>query len=208
MTRVNLIPPGIRYSQRRRGHLKRWAFSLATVATAVGVSLSVEALRRAQANDLRTQSGQLQAELESTRQETRTVTGAASRVLERIERAKALRGKRAWSGLFTLIDSCIPAGCWLTRVASDPAAPGSGPRRQAPPPAPEGSTEQPRAITIEAPSGIRLAGYAAGAAEPLVFVSNLKASGVFTDVTLAHSQREPVLDGLFYQFELVCAWEP
>ena len=125
MTRVNLIPPGVQRSQIRRGHLKRWAASLAAVVTAVGVSLTVEGLRQVEANDLRAQKARLQEELESTRREARDVTAEASGVLERIERAKALRGKRTWSALFSLIDSCLPNGCWLTQVASDPATPGS-----------------------------------------------------------------------------------
>ena len=63
-----------------------------------------------------------------------------------------------------------------------------------------------RAITIDAPRRLKIAGYAPDSARPYLFVENLKRTDAFEAVRLDSSQREPVLDGSYYHFELVCEW--
>ena len=61
-------------------------------------------------------------------------------------------------------------------------------------------------VTIEAPRKLRIAGYAPVAAHPYDIVSSLKETDVFASVALERSEREPVLDGSYFRFELVCEW--
>lgn len=205
MVGVNLIPKAVQLAQARRRHMNRWGVSILAAAALLAVPSTIDWLQRAEATELRTRNANLQIELAAAGTRLRAQTAQANETLLQLERARALRSKRAWSAMFAMIGRCMPAGCWLTSVATDPATPPAASRGATA--SRKGADEgNPQTIVIEAPRKLRVAGYATDVAEPHGFVANLKDTGVFTDVVLEHSRREPALDGYYFRFELVCEW--
>lgn len=204
MVRLNLLPPDVQVEAARHRHLRRWTVSTFFVFLGFLISLSVEWTRQAQADDLEHQSHQLRVSLGTVTADLEAVSTEATRVLQQIERAEALRAKRSWSGMIGLIDTCLPSGSWLVTVATDPeraaAQPAAGPAVADP------KAGEPVAVTIDSPRRLRIFGYATDASEPLQFVSAMKDQGIFSSVTLINSQMEPVFDGQYYRFEVICEW--
>ncbi len=205
MVAVNLIPDSVRRAYQRRRHMKRWAVAASASASLLVACLVIDWLERAEAADLYAQNSQLQGQLESVRADLQAVTQEAENVLSRITRAEALKSKRAWSSIFALVSSCMPSDAWLTSLATDPSRP-SLRRDHSIAPKPKEGDEEPQAIMIDAPRKLRIFGYAVEAGHPHEFVTNLKRTDAFTRVTLARTQREPVFDGSYFRFELVCEW--
>ncbi len=225
MTSVNLIPESVLVAQTQRRHAKSWTLLVLAAAGLSAVPLMLDWSRRAHAAELRDESDRLRQELGSTRLQLRTTSAEATRVFLEVERANALRSKRAWSGMFALIASCMPADCWLASVATDPDAPAGG-ASPGPVVAQPKSTDGKREIvTIEAPRKLKIIGYAENDTQPLAFVTHLKESRVFRSVLLERAVRAPDVAAAFspsrgidaadpsgpsggavYQFEVVCAW--
>jgi hypothetical protein len=215
MISVNLIPESMLLAHLRRRHTRRWLVIGIASATLLAAPIALESYRAARAESLDQQWRLIKRELDTLQSELSSVTLASRDTYLQIERARALRTKRSWSSMLGVIASAMPEGCWLTELATDPATPsggassarrtGSGPPATAPTDSPE-STDQKRTVTIEAPRAIRLIGYAADSSEPLVFVSRLKETGVFRSVNLENAQRQPVADGHYFRFELLCGW--
>lgn len=208
MVNINLIPVRVHRAQTCREHFKRWMISLAIGLLALGVSSGAEWARGVEAGELRGRAQQLQTNVEEARARLMSVRSKASGVLHQIERATALRAKRPWSGIFALIDSCMPEGCWLTTIATDPATPAARSRPSTVRAIRKPDEPKHRAVTIETPRKLRIGGYATEMAEPLAFVMQLEKRGVFTQVRLVGSQSEPILDGTYFKFEIVCEWQP
>ncbi|MBI4717853.1 MAG: hypothetical protein HY763_08630 [Planctomycetes bacterium] len=214
MVRVNLIPDSLVISLARGRRLRRWSTAVGTAMLAALFGLGLDWWRSAEAAALRRQEAQLAEELAGVRTELRTVTTEAELALSQLQRADALRAKRAWSDLLLLVGACLPETSWLTSVGTDPARPAGVQNRPATvaPPTPAAGTAaaqaktDKQAVTIEAPRKLRLLGYAAQPGEPHAFVTQLKAAEVFTNVTLVGTQREPVRDGSYYRFDVVCEW--
>lgn len=220
MTSVNLIPESVLVAQTQRRHAKSWTLLVLAVAGLSAVPLMLDWSRQAHAAELGDESDRLRQELGSTRLQLAATSAEVTRVFLEVERANALRAKRAWSAMFALIASCMPADCWLASVATDPDAPagGASPRTVVPNPgfnagAPkEGGKRE--IVTIEAPRRLRMIGYAENDTQPLAFVTNLKESRVFRSVLLERAVRAPDVaagpsgpsGGTVYQFEVVCAW--
>jgi len=204
MVRLNLLPPDVQIEAARHRHLRRWTVSTFVVFLGFLISLSVEWTRQAQAEDLEHQSHQLRVSLGAVTADLEAVSTEATRVLQQIERAEALRAKRSWSGMIGLIDVCLPPGCWLVTVATDPERAAAQPA--AAPAIADPKAVEPVAVTIDSPRRLRVLGYATDASEPLQFVSAMKDHGVFSSVTLINSQAEPVFDGQYYRFEVICEW--
>ncbi len=203
---VNLIPGAVQLARRRRDRLRSWAAAAFVAMAAVAVAGGLEGYRRLQAGGLRTQGEQLRLQLEAARDELRTLTVEEEQARRHVERAAALRSKRAWSGLLAVIGSCMPDSCWLVSMGTDPATPAaakSQPQVRSPRISPGAG---PSTLRVDAPRRFRLEGYAADAADPQVFVSNLKRTRVFADVRVGRSQREVMPEGSFFRFELICEW--
>ncbi len=206
MVAVNLVPPSVLRVRTWRRHAQAWALAIAVGLVLVGVLAFADWTRRGQAATLQAQYDELQVELTTKRAHLRVVSSKATRGRVRLKRAEALRAKRAWSAMFSLIERCMPPGCWLTSVATDPAvSPSAG-----------GSNARVRRVSIkgseiatvaiEAPRKLRIVGFAADAAEPHVFVASLKSAAVFQRVTLQRSRMETASDGSYFSFELLCEW--
>lgn len=207
MTTINLIPLTRQIARTRRRHMKVWAVAATVAAAILAVPMVHQGMQRAEAAHLRTRYDQQLAHIQALRSQVRAASRQATDARIRLERAANLRAKRNWSGMVALIAKCLPDGCWLTSLRTDPAAPGapaaSGRR------VPLGNDKDGKAsktVTIEAPRKLRIAGYAAAAAEPHAFVAELKKAGVFARVELEHVMREAVHDGSYFRFELVCEW--
>ncbi|MBU0718131.1 MAG: hypothetical protein KJ749_07785, partial [Planctomycetes bacterium] len=171
----------------------------------VGLALAMEWLNRAEARDLRVQHAQLQVEAKQADARLQTLSTQVTDVQLRVERARALRGKRAWSEVMALIAQALPESCWLTSVATNPVQPRGGRS-----PVSSGDRKLPKSeaqvVVMDAPRKLEIVGYAPEASLPYEFVSALKSAGAFSRVTLVRSQTEAVLDGFHYRFELVCEW--
>jgi hypothetical protein len=226
MTVINLIPASVQRARRQRRHIHWWAATALTALTAAAVMGALEWYRTVEAERLRGQSAELHDQLDSVRTDLRTLSERAEQVRQHLERAAALRAKRAWSGLFAVIGSAMPESCWLVSLATEPATPGAagstvsssraGVARSralggADPAQSRRGLEAPQTresltAEIDAPRKLRLVGYGPDAADPHVFVTNLKSAAVFTRVSLLRSERETVLDRSYFRFELVCEW--
>ncbi len=219
MVTVNLIPESIRLAQARRLHIKRWAVCLALSYTVAVIPAVAHWRQHMRVDALRSQNDQLQTDLAATRAELKTTTATANEIFLRIERAKALRSKRAWSSMLALIGDCLPRDCWLTALATDPDVPSAAPNARSQgsgaggtSPIPDSqSPEKQTVVTIDAPRKLRMSGSAVDASLPLSFVARLKESRVFRDVTLERCLREPssAAEGegeSNFRFDLVCEW--
>jgi len=205
MVTVNLIPEGVQLAQTRRRHVARWLAAGIVSLSLVGLAFAMEWLNRAEARDLRAQHTQLQVEAKQADAKLQTLSTQVNDVQLRVERARALRGKRAWSGVVALIAQALPESCWLTSVATNPVqprgaqSPGSSGKRKL-------AKSEGQAVAMDVPRKLEIVGYAPEASLPYEFVSALKSAEAFSRVTLVRSQVEAVLDGFHYRFELVCEW--
>lgn len=234
MVTVNLIPESVQAAQARRRHLKRWAACLAVTAVFAVVPAVVHWRQHVRVDALHVQNDKLQTDLATARAELKTATAAANDAFLRIERAKALRSKRAWSGMLALIGSCLPKECWLTSIATDPDVPSAAPPpRKTSPPSPTAEAmghppgtpvaeparaeargslpEKQTVVTIDAPRKLRMTGAAVDETQPLFFVAKLKESQAFREVILERCLRDPAgtpaeEDESPFRFELVCTW--
>ena len=161
---------------------------------------------RVEASRLSAQNEKLAGVLVELRQKLATLTIDAEGSLIQLQRAQALRSKRAWSAMFATIAQNMPDGCWLISIATDPSSPsGGGGRRSRATTTVKKKSEE--SITkIEAPQRLKIVGYASNASEPHQFVTRLKLAGVFRDVSLETSRREQVQNAWYFRFDLVCEW--
>lgn len=206
MIGVNLIPWSLQVAQRRRLHMRRWAAAALIAGAMLCVPAMSDRVRQAEASELGLRNRRLQAQLAGLRRDVRSISAKAERVQLQIDRAEALRSKRSWSALISLIGQCMPDGSWSTSIATDPPTAPHGGSRSSARPGHKGDSGGPTTVVIEAPRRLRISGYATDAVEPLAFVTNLKSAGVFRDVSLESSRREPVLDGSYFRFSVVCDW--
>jgi Tfp pilus assembly protein PilN len=217
MTVINLIPAEIICATARRVRLVRWAVVGALAAVLAAIPYSLTLSRHEDALQLRSELDRLDQEATTVRSQLRLTTSRAQGLLSELERSKALRAKRAWSSMFALIATCLPADCWLLSVATDPETPGVGAPRPAAAPTVPGTAavhiEDParrETVTIEAPQKMRFIGFSTSDSQPLVFVGNLSESKAFTRVALQKATRAPdgkdAGEGPLYQFEIVCEW--
>ncbi len=210
MIAINLIPPNLLMAQTRRRHLRRWSAALTLAFLLLVAAAGREWAQQALADELTTENTRVQSDLTLARNALKSVAAQTDQVDLQVQRAEALRAKRAWSRLIALIGHSLPPACWLTSLTTEPARPGTGRRDLRPPPsavaAAPGQKPPKTEFTIEAPRKLRIAGFAADPAEPHTFVTRLKETGAFRQVLLERSQREPVLDGIYYRFEIACEW--
>lgn len=206
MVAINLVPQSVLRLRALRRHAQGWAVAIAIGLVLVGGLSFAEWSRQGQVASLQVQYDSLQVELATQRTKLRVVSSKATQGRVRLKRAEALRAKRAWSAMFSLIEQCMPAGCWLTSVATDPAiSPSSGGSNVRVQQASVKGGEI-ESVEIEAPRRLKIAGFASDAAEPHVFVARLKNSAVFHRVTLERSRMETAPDGSYFSFELLCEW--
>jgi Tfp pilus assembly protein PilN len=206
MVSVNLIPSNVRLAQACRYRVKRWGVSIVAGLAVLAVPASIDWLQHARAAELHQERDRLNLEVAAVKTELRTLTAQVQEASVQLERANALRSKRAWSAMLATIEHCMPRGCWVTSIATDPAVP--GPAASSAPPArrADSTSERSQPVVIDAPRRLKITGYAADIAEPQEFIASLKDTGAFSRVLLGRTDREPVLDGTYFRFELSCEW--
>ncbi len=206
MVMVNLIPENVQLAQARRFRLKRWGMSIALAVGIASVPTGVDWYRQAKASELHSHLDQLRAQLVTIRADGMKLATGADQAGMQLERADALRSKRAWSAVFETVDRCMPDTCWLTSVATNPAAPAAGGRRSGATSRNTDTTEESATVVIEAPRELKITGKCPTDAEPNQFVTNLKETTVFDNVKLGKNHSKAVLDGIYFEFELTCEW--
>lgn len=213
MNSINLIPHEIRHTHVVRARLIRWSMVLGLSAVVALAPYLVVRSQTARTAALQEQLDRLDQEAASLRGSLRVATTRAQQALSEVERSRALRGKRSWSGMLALLASSLPSDCWLQIVSTDPETPAAGYNRVASsamsPQANGAAAPVPETVTIEAPRRLRLVGSSTNDAQPLVFVENLMNSGVFSRVALQKALRSAGSennDHASYQFEVLCEW--
>ncbi len=204
---INFIPPDVQSTRRRRSHIRRWLTTVCIAAAVAAIPFGLNEMSRVEAEELRERDRQLASQLVAMQKDLTGAQGEAVLLAGRIERARALRTKRAWSGMLTMIGSCLPADAWLTSVATDPAAPGGAGVSAAVRPAGvrKGETSA-ETVKIDAPTKLVLTGFAREHSQLYTFMSNLKMTGVFEVVNLERSVRENPGAESAIGFTLTCEW--
>ncbi len=202
---INLIPESEQRRRLQRARLRLWMIVLTSAAAILVIPIGLDWSRRANAMQLRAKIETLDTIRRQVQSECHVAEREVKETQAQIERADALRSKRAWSAMVTLIAANVPADVWLTAIATDPPRPAPSVvsrrvRTQTPPP------EEEENLTIEAPTKIIIEGYAPRAAEPFTFIRNLQDTQVFDTVSLLRSSLEPLEDGPYFRFSLVCEW--
>jgi len=202
---INLIPEKVRNRHKRKMRIRNWAIVFLAATVVLAIPIGWDWSREAKANRLRHRQREQAATRTTMQADWERIKNEVSRTQAQIERADALRSKRAWSSMLALITQAVPEDAWLVTVATDPAMP---PIHTAKAAAASGAATQAEAasITIDAPSKINIVGYAAHAQDPITLVSSLKASGAFEDVTLTRSFLESMDDGSYFRFDIICEW--
>ena len=209
MISINLIPEETCRARVRRTRMRAWTLALVIAVGALGIPLGMDWFQRAQVDELQAERQRLQGELQQLHAEQRTVSDQAVRLQSQLERARALRSKREWSALFSLVAASLPSDAWLTTISTDPPIPMRGQSRSAQvkseseTPADSGGAQ---IITIDAPRKLRLTGYAAGYGQLYEFMGGLKQSGAFAEVVQVRAGIQPVLMDSAVAFEVLCTW--
>ena len=213
MTVINLIPAPLLAAQAQRTRLLRWTLAAAVAALLAAIPCLLSLSRTAQIASLKQQLGDVEELTSTLRTQLRSTSARAQELLAELERSRALRSKRSWSGMFALLGSALPDQCWLTSIATDPEAPSAA---LPPPLAPGLGSRAPNGretVTIEAPRKLRLTGLSSSDAAPLTLVGSLRESKSFSQVALLKTIRASAPGpetrdpgpGL-YQFEILCEW--
>ncbi len=208
MSGLNLIPAGVLAARARRRHLQAWSTAIGTALCALALPLIMDWTNRARAGEMETVSENLISELQQLRTQHREATTQATLLQGQIERAKALRSKRAWSAMLGLVGSCLPDSAWLTLIATDPPTPAAGglPGRTLGRGKAESESADKQTVTIDAPRRLKVRGYTENHEEIYEFMRLLKGAGVFSEVTLIRSGIEHPGKQPAVGFEVICEW--
>jgi Tfp pilus assembly protein PilN len=215
MIGINLIPEVVQHDQTKRRHVRRWVSSVCAAAVLLAIPLTIDRVKRAEAFELASKRVKLERELVAVQTDVASLSAQVHETRQRLERAIALRAKRPWSAMFTMIEQRLPDLCWLVSVATDPPTPRGGPARSGVPPhrreeagAAENQEQEdePEVVVIETPRKLVVSGYALDAAAPYALVESLKQAGVFQSVELVQVRGEPVGNHPCFRFDLVCEW--
>jgi Tfp pilus assembly protein PilN len=213
MIGVNLIPADVvlRHATQRR--LRVWAVVSLLLGATTAVPIVLERRQQAQIQRLDARVTEADVALRAVRAQTASTAQAVLDLDAELARAAALRTKRSWAGLLTLLSAQLPPQVWLTTLATDPPQPGAGRGPGAPaerPPAGTpagGNRPAASAVTVlEAATAVRLDGYAVNHEGLYDLMSRLKESGAFTEVNLVSAGMEPILQGRAVHFVLTCGW--
>lgn len=203
MVSVNLLPVGIQAAKRRNRRVRLWLSAGIAVGVVAAVPLALDISKTATAASLAARLAPLEQRLEEVRGSLKTVAIEREVLTGQIARADALRGKRSWSALLTLLATRSPDSVWLTALRTPTLGPQQTSATSA---AATAKNAQPQSVTLGGPSGIHLEGYALDHEALYGFMSALKDTKVFQRVELTSAGKEPVLTGMAVRFVLECYW--
>jgi len=204
MIAVNLIPPAVLAARRRSRRIRQWLVIVSVSAALCAVPVLIQLRQHARLVSLRGQKRQQEAEVATLRGELGELTRATVDLDRRIKRADALRTKRDWAGLLTLVVECMPPEVWLTAVTTEAPASRAPSRRGGLRPAEP--AEQNEMVVMAGARQVALAGYAVQHEQLYDFMTRLKASNTFASVELVKAGMEPTLASQAVRFELRCKW--
>jgi len=157
---VNLLPERLVVTQTRRRHLRRWTIACVLAMALLSLPVGLDWYRNARADELSVEFQVLATDRGRAEVELTDLIAKSRETYLQLERAKALRTKRSWSGMITLLAETMPKGCWLVELSTDPPAP-SGHQAQAisqrPSTSASGGTA-PATVVIDAPRILRIIG--------------------------------------------------
>lgn len=202
MAGVNLLPDSVRWAELRRARTRRWTIIVVGTAAITLTAGTIDWVRQSGIATRKATFDVLLSEAETLRRDVRELVQEANVVQTRIDRANALRAKRAWSGLIAKLADRLPEGCWLTSMATDPPKPGhdAGSTRTI------NAKEPPKIVRIDAPQKLRLNGFADDPGKPVAFVASIKTANLFRNVNVERAQWEPNREPPCFRFEVVCEW--
>jgi Tfp pilus assembly protein PilN len=207
MIGVNLIPARTYTARAGKRRLRVWGVTVALALAANTLPFLVNSWNVAKAGELREEHQSLSRQVTEVQKEVGSTAAEAATLLGRIERARALKTKRSWSAMFTMIGACLPEEAWLTSIATDPSAPsGAGRPPRLPASGPVKKSNEMQTVRIDAPEKLKIVGHAADHAQLYAFMANLKATNVFASVDLVRSGEKLVADRSAVAFELTCGW--
>ncbi len=204
MTGVNLIPASILEAHRRARRLHLWVVAVTLTAAVAALPVLWQVRQHARVAELTTLKQARTAQSASVRAELSATAQSLADLNDRIERANALRTKRSWAGLLSLVAQCLPQEVWLTSVATD-APPPAAARRRTSPRASE-KQDHPTVVVLDGARRAALAGYALGHEQLYDFMARLKAAQAFDRIDLVKADKEDVLWARAVRFELLCTW--
>ena len=213
MIGVNLIAPDVRRIQAVKRRLRQWLTVAAPIAALALLPSATEWHRRGKVDTQRRQLAAVDAELRGLRREVIASAAAVSTMESEFARARALRTKRSWAGLLSILSASMPEEVWLTSFSTDrsPEAPGLKTIRAAPPGDPTTPGSVPAGgelpvVVLQAATRIELTGFALNHERLYDLMSRLKEDGTFSNVELLKAGMEPVLEGHAVRFTLACGW--
>lgn len=204
MIGVNLIPPELLAARRRTRRIRLWAGVVAAVGAIAVVPIGWQVNRRARIADLDRAKNALVAEANSVQGELDQVTQALSDLNERIERAAALKTKRPWASLLTMITQAMPEELWLFSIQTTHDTTRAA--AELPDPSGQDQAQEPVVVVMGGATRMDLQGFAVDHERLYDFMSRLKDSQAFTRVDLVKANKEPVLWSQAVRFELICIW--
>ena len=214
MIGINLIDERVLLARRRRRRLQLWGSVLALTSLLCAFPIGVEFSRERQVRTLIRERAEIGSRIERTRSEIATV-GAENRTLKsQIARSDALQTKRSWARLFAMLSGTMPDDMWLLSIATDPAVPDrsdvdltkiGGRTKPVANQTPEDELET-QVVTLIAPRSLVFEGHSLEHRSLYEFMSQLKHTGSFSDVSLIKASEEPVLGGRAVRFDIRCRW--
>lgn len=211
MIGINLIDDSVLASRLRRRCLRRWmVVLLATMGLAI-FPVGLEASRRQSMQSLNLEKSMLSSQMESSQAKLSTVALEIRALQAQAARADALRRKRPWSQLLGKVAEVMPEELWLISLATVPSAPAGGNRNLVPAAAAKNPStgdgdDEPQVVTMEAPRALAIEGYALAHKNLYEFMSRLKGTGLFVDISLTRASEEPVMTEKAIRFKIECSW--
>jgi Tfp pilus assembly protein PilN len=206
MIAINLIPGPIQVARVRRIRVRRWLMAVGASVVAVLIPFASDQAQQAHQRRLSSEQAELMNKLEVLRVEVKRLSTDAQMALLQLERAAALRSKRAWSGMLELIATTLPPDCWLSAVATEPAMPPSVAGGRVVSSVGPPGTKPAASVPIESPRKLKLTGHSVDPASPHTFARRLREQGVFSHVSVMQGAKESAMDGQYFRFQLECEW--
>jgi hypothetical protein len=204
---IDLMPKPMKLSLLRRNRMRLWGTILTTTAAVAALPVGMELLNQHRLNKAIAANQQRALSIENARQTLRTVQTDAESRADQLAFADALRAKRNWSGLLSLIAQAAKDDVWLTSMQSEnsPARSASG-RQPAPGSSPSDANATASVITLEGPRSLILDGYAVDHARLYELMADLRDYGQFVDVDLSKAGMEIIGNMTAVRFRLECQW--
>jgi Tfp pilus assembly protein PilN len=209
MIAINLVDESVLLLRRRSRHIRRWVLAVLGAAVLGVFPVGVEYSRNRRLQSLEGEQEEIVLSTQTVRATLNELDTDIRTLETQVSRADALRAKRSWSGLLGLVSDTLPDAVWLVSLATDPAIAPSGERNFIPKEdKTPGDKEKPSrtVVTLEAPRALNLQGFALEHRYLYEFMTKLKATNAFSEVTLTRLAEQPVLGGNAVRFDILCRW--